>query len=414
MDFPDDIPETAKRQALAAVLGDTHFDGSDRLRSFLTYVVEEELAGRGGDIRGKTIAQDVYDRDTTEGVDPENVVRVDARRLRQLLELYYEGAGKGDPVRLHIDTGGYRPRFQEVKTASGPLRAANQKRQWIPFAAFSAGAIVGALIAASFLPSKPAEELNTQSADAAQNTPELLRHAAIYEKSPAALQAFNLARQARAMIFPIFDRPRQVLVLSVFERVIEMDSTFFGGYAGAAQALATLSILSPDPQDKENFATAAMEFADEAVRLAPDQAWSQSAKSWAYLANGNYDEALTLGRRASQLDPRDGAVLDFFGAVAPLANLKQRLRRRIVSLCWRPAIRDLPIATYPGLRIFTWASTRQRLSGLKKQSSWVILSARHPWPMRRLHWPRWDARKKRARNWQSWNRRGLKRPWIQC
>ncbi len=316
MDFPDDIPETAKRQALAAVLGDTHFDGSDRLRSFLTYVVEEELAGRGGDIRGKTIAQDVYDRDTTEGVDPENVVRVDARRLRQLLELYYEGAGKGDPVRLHIDTGGYRPRFQEVKTASGPLRAANQKRQWIPFAAFSAGAIVGALIAASFLPSKPAEELNTQSADAAQNTPELLRHAAIYEKSPAALQAFNLARQARAMIFPIFDRPRQVLVLSVFERVIEMDSTFFGGYAGAAQALATLSILSPDPQDKENFATAAMEFADEAVRLAPDQAWSQSAKSWAYLANGNYDEALTLGRRASQLDPRDGAVLDFFGAVA--------------------------------------------------------------------------------------------------
>ncbi len=128
MDFPDDIPETSKRQALAGVLGDTHFDGSDRLRSFLTYVVEEELAGRGGDIRGKTIAQDVYDRDTTEGVDPENVVRVDARRLRQLLELYYEGAGKGDPVRLHIDTGGYRPRFQEVKTASGPLRAANQKK----------------------------------------------------------------------------------------------------------------------------------------------------------------------------------------------------------------------------------------------------------------------------------------------
>ena len=59
--------------------------------------------------------------------------------------------------------------------------------------------------------------------------------AAIYEKSPSALQAFNLAHQARSMIFPIFDRPRQELVLSVFGRVIELDPDYFGGYAGAAQ-----------------------------------------------------------------------------------------------------------------------------------------------------------------------------------
>ena len=47
------------------------------------------------------------------------------------------------------------------------------------------------------------------------------------------------------MIFPIFDRPRQLLVLSVFERVIDMDPAYFGGYAGAAQTLATLSVISP-------------------------------------------------------------------------------------------------------------------------------------------------------------------------
>ena len=30
-----------------------------------------------------------------------------------------------------------------------------------------------------------------------------------------------------------------------------------------------------------------MEFAEEAVQLAPDKAWSQSAKSWAYFATGH-------------------------------------------------------------------------------------------------------------------------------
>ena len=82
----------------------------ERLKDFLAYIVEEEIAGRGEGIRGKTIAQDVYGKDPTEGVDSDNVVRVDARRLRQILDHYYQSSGSGDPVRIHVDTGGYRPR----------------------------------------------------------------------------------------------------------------------------------------------------------------------------------------------------------------------------------------------------------------------------------------------------------------
>lgn len=60
----DQISDGEKREALGRLLKDAHLDGADRLRAFLSYIVDEELAGRGADIRGKTIAQDVYGRDT--------------------------------------------------------------------------------------------------------------------------------------------------------------------------------------------------------------------------------------------------------------------------------------------------------------------------------------------------------------
>ncbi len=312
----ENISGGQKRAALGRLLADAHLDGSDRLQAFLTYIVEEELAGRGDQIRSKTIAQDVYDRDTSEGTDPENIVRVDARRLRQFLELHYEGIGKDDPVRLCIDSGGYRPRFETVSETSAVSISTKAKRFGLPIGAFTIGAIVGALVAVGL--AQDGQE--TASAEvggiAVNDSNAYMQRVAIYEKSPAALQAFNLAEQARTMIFPIFDRQRQLLVLSVFEGVIEIDPEYFGGYAGAAQALASLAVITPPSDAKTEYADAAMKLANQAVSLAPDQAWSQSAKSWAFFANRDYDAALQLSRRASKLDPNDGAVLDFLGAVA--------------------------------------------------------------------------------------------------
>ncbi len=314
--YSKDISDSEKRTALGRLLADAHLDGSDRLQAFLTYIVEEELAGRGDQIRSKTIAQDVYDRDTSEGTDPENIVRVDVRRLRQFLELHYEGIGKDDPVRMCIDSGGYRPRFENASEISALSISTNAQRFGLPIGAFTIGAVVGALVAVGL--AQDGQE--TASAEvgglSATDSNAYLQRVAIYEKSPAALQAFNLAQQARTMIFPIFDRQRQLLVLSVFEGVIEIDPEYFGGYAGAAQALASLAVITPPSDAKTEYADAAMKLASQAVSLAPDQAWSQSAKSWAFFANRDYDAALQLSRRASKLDPNDGAVLDFLGAVA--------------------------------------------------------------------------------------------------
>ncbi|MGR3662925.1 MAG: hypothetical protein ACU0CA_17350, partial [Paracoccaceae bacterium] len=58
-------------------------------------------------IRGKTIAMDVYGRHPTSSGKSENVVRVDAHRLRRSLKEYYTAEGKDDPVQIWVDSGGY-------------------------------------------------------------------------------------------------------------------------------------------------------------------------------------------------------------------------------------------------------------------------------------------------------------------
>ncbi len=93
---------------------------SPRLSKFLQFIVEEELAGRGGRLNGTQIAIDVYDRDATFDPKIDPVVRVEARRLRRILEHYYLTDGNDSSVRIEVPKGSYRPVF---KTVSGDLAA---------------------------------------------------------------------------------------------------------------------------------------------------------------------------------------------------------------------------------------------------------------------------------------------------
>lgn len=93
-------------RALERVLSSAEFAGSPRLQSFLRYIVEQELDGHGRSIKGKAIATDVYEKELDETGGALNLVRVEARRLRRALENYYSGAGKSDPLRISMQTGG--------------------------------------------------------------------------------------------------------------------------------------------------------------------------------------------------------------------------------------------------------------------------------------------------------------------
>jgi tetratricopeptide (TPR) repeat protein len=107
------------RAQLARLSAAEPLASSPQLASFLSYVVEQTLAERGGEIKGYTIAVEGLGRPAD--FDPQNdpIVRVEARRLRQALRAYYEGAGRGDPIVIDIPTGGYVPVFRRADAASG-------------------------------------------------------------------------------------------------------------------------------------------------------------------------------------------------------------------------------------------------------------------------------------------------------
>ena len=102
-------PEEIRAQ-LQRIVTSPEFPTIGRGAAFLTYIVEEALAGRADRLKGYAIALEVFKRDqhfTQE--DP--VVRIEAGRLRRALERYYLVAGQHDPIRIDMPKGGYVPTF---------------------------------------------------------------------------------------------------------------------------------------------------------------------------------------------------------------------------------------------------------------------------------------------------------------
>ena len=72
-------PEEVRAQ-LARIVASPDFDVPERSRSFLRYVVEETLAGRGERIKGYTVAVEVFGRDAAVDTNVDPVVRIEAGR----------------------------------------------------------------------------------------------------------------------------------------------------------------------------------------------------------------------------------------------------------------------------------------------------------------------------------------------
>ncbi|WP_336798903.1 hypothetical protein [Kaistia sp. MMO-174] len=106
-----EIPPEAIRDALARILKGETFDAPSRSRRFLSYVVEETLAGRADRIKAFSIATDVFGRGADFDSHADPIVRLEAVRLRRAMEQYYERAGTNDPVVISIPKGGYVPAF---------------------------------------------------------------------------------------------------------------------------------------------------------------------------------------------------------------------------------------------------------------------------------------------------------------
>jgi TolB-like protein len=106
-------PAESIQHQVNRILKSPEFKATDVQKSFLTYVVETELAGRSHEIKGYTVATQVFGRgeDFNQATDP--IVSIQANKLRRALERYYLVAGQNDPIRIDIPKGTYVPVFQQ-------------------------------------------------------------------------------------------------------------------------------------------------------------------------------------------------------------------------------------------------------------------------------------------------------------
>ncbi|EKF59564.1 hypothetical protein QWE_10087 [Agrobacterium albertimagni AOL15] len=105
-------------EALQRVLRSRTFARSERLRSFLKFIVEMEQLGLSHQLKGYTIGIDVFSRN--HGFDPgtDPLVRVQAGKLRKLLNQFYADEGRDDPLRIRIPLGGYVPVYDRVASSA--------------------------------------------------------------------------------------------------------------------------------------------------------------------------------------------------------------------------------------------------------------------------------------------------------
>jgi len=114
-------PPHVVRAQVTRILASEGFLRSLRMQRFLTFIVEETIAGRQDQLAEYAIGMAVYDRgpDFEPALDP--IVRNDARRLRnKLMEYYGSGPERGaGEVVIEVPRGGYVPSFQVQRTQAG-------------------------------------------------------------------------------------------------------------------------------------------------------------------------------------------------------------------------------------------------------------------------------------------------------
>ncbi|CCV09028.1 Tetratricopeptide TPR_2 repeat protein [Mesorhizobium metallidurans STM 2683] len=102
----------AVRETLERLLASETFGRSERARKLLRYLVEREQAGEADRLKGFSIAMDVFGKDGDFDPSTDAVVRVQAGRLRELLQHYFANEGIAEPIRIAIPRGGYVPSYE--------------------------------------------------------------------------------------------------------------------------------------------------------------------------------------------------------------------------------------------------------------------------------------------------------------
>jgi TolB-like protein len=104
------------KHQVSRILDAQSFKSSNILSKFLYYIVSETLEGNEGSLKEYVIATNVLNKKADFDPQLDAIVRIHARRLRNLLEQYYIDEGLHDPIRISIPKGRYIPIFENNNT----------------------------------------------------------------------------------------------------------------------------------------------------------------------------------------------------------------------------------------------------------------------------------------------------------
>jgi hypothetical protein len=116
------------RTQLAKVLKSPAFAGTERLRRFLQFIVEQSIECPNEPLKEIIIGRELYA--SAGDFDPRlsAVVRVDATRLRAKLREYYASEGAVDSLTIDLPKGSYTPVFHETLTNTDPERRGSHEQ----------------------------------------------------------------------------------------------------------------------------------------------------------------------------------------------------------------------------------------------------------------------------------------------
>jgi hypothetical protein len=88
------------------------FCNSARSKEFLSYVVEQTLAGRTDILKERSIGVDLFHRAPTYDTSEDPIVRVKAGEVRRRLAEYYAGEQQAPELQIELPVGTYIPKFR--------------------------------------------------------------------------------------------------------------------------------------------------------------------------------------------------------------------------------------------------------------------------------------------------------------
>lgn len=140
----------AVRQQVERILASTVFRDAPIQQRLLRYLVDQALAGSGGDLKEYAIGAAVFARGDAFDPRTDSIVRVQAGALRKKLAAYYESPGAADNLIVEIPRGHYAPSFSvrpfNPPPPSDPLPQTHQTPR--PGLFVTAAAVVGAALGA--------------------------------------------------------------------------------------------------------------------------------------------------------------------------------------------------------------------------------------------------------------------------